>query len=71
MKVAIVHDWLVTYAGAERVPEDLAQAREQGRRVHRLGPQFAPAALAVIGGLLTAAGGWAGPETRDVDMQTS
>lgn len=33
-----------------------------------VGPELAPSALVVIGGLLTAVGAWLGPETRDVDM---
>ncbi|MFP5071903.1 MFS transporter [Pseudonocardia nantongensis] len=33
-----------------------------------VGPELAPAALTVVGGLLAALGGWLGPETRDVDM---
>lgn len=35
-----------------------------------VGPALAPAALVVIGGLLTVAGAWLGPETRDVDMHS-
>lgn len=35
-----------------------------------VGPELAPAALVTIGGLLTAAGAWLGPETRDVDMHS-
>lgn len=35
-----------------------------------VGPELAPAALVAIGGLLTAAGAWLGPETRDVDMRS-